>query len=947
MPFSRPSILTSHFPIPTSRRGIAALTLVLILGTTGLLVVSGIIFTLVRQISQEQSVVRSEDALAVAEAGVEEVALRIRRGEIVPSPLTLAVGNGTATVTNSIVGSLITIVSRGDTGSVSRAVEITMNRDTTDVSFFYGIHVGDGGLIMENNATVNGSVFSNGDIVGANGAAITDSAVTSGDPLLLGAAWETQNTDFEFGRIVSGTIVTVVDSTGSVGKYASLTMGSDGFARISYYDDTSDNLKFVRCTNDDCTTKNITTVDSGGDVGKYTAIALGSDGFARISYFDDSNNDLKFVRCTNSDCTTKNITTVDSSGTVGEYSSLALGTDGFARISYFDNSNDDLKFAQCANADCTGRNIVTVDSSGSVGERTSIALGLDQFARISYVGMSSSDLKFVRCTNGTCSTKNITTVDSVTTVQEVTSIALGSDGFARISYDDDGSDDLEFVQCTNADCTTKVFHTIDSAGNVGDTSSLKMGLDDLPRIAYFDDSNGDVKYLRCTNADCTTGTVYVPDSAGDVGEYMSLGMGNDSFARIGYFDDTNDDLKFIRCVDESCAPSSSRADGAQSFTPPTTSTIGRVSLFIKKVGSPASVPVYIMADEGGRPGDSSGDILASGTLAAASVSASYAWVDVDFTSTRVFTSGQTYWLMVDGNLDAANYWIWGLDNTDAYGNGTGRHSSDWTGGVWSNIPGDLNFRTWYGGSKIESVIVGDATKGTGRSQQFVSTTIHGSACPNSFCIFEYVAREELPITDEMIQDWKDGAEVGGTIAGDYTPPRDTTTSLGPVKITGDLHLDDNNQTLNVTGTIWVQGDIIVDNGSTIRLDPSYGTVSGIVLTDSSVHVKNNSAFSGSGQADSYLMVLTTSSCNGIGGISCTHHNAAIDLHNNAVGAIFYASNGLIFLHQGISVTELTAWGIHIEQNSIVTYDSGLANARFSSGPGGGYTTLSWREIVPL
>ncbi len=145
------------------------------------------------------------------------------------------------------------------------------------------------------------------------------------------------------------------------------------------------NLKFVQCTNDDCSTNNATTVDSGWVFNSSLAIAY--DGFARISYtyldFEDETNDLKFVQCTNDDCSTNNATTVDSTSDVGQYTSLAISPDdGFARISYYDNETNELKFVQCTNDDCSTKNITTVDSAGDV--RGYLALGSDGFARISY-----------------------------------------------------------------------------------------------------------------------------------------------------------------------------------------------------------------------------------------------------------------------------------------------------------------------------------------------------------------------------------------------------------------------------------------------------------------------------------------------------------------------------------------------------------------------------------
>jgi len=89
----------------------------------------------------------------------------------------------------------------------------------------------------------------------------------------------------------------------------------------------------------------ITTVDNTGSVGRYNSIAIGADGFPVISYYDQSNDDLKVVKCGDAACTVagNTITTVDSTGSVGEYTSIAIGADGFPVISYYDQSNRDLK----------------------------------------------------------------------------------------------------------------------------------------------------------------------------------------------------------------------------------------------------------------------------------------------------------------------------------------------------------------------------------------------------------------------------------------------------------------------------------------------------------------------------------------------------------------------------------------------------------------------------
>ena len=219
------------------------------------------------------------------------------------------------------------------------------------------------------------------------------------------------------------------------------------------------------------------------------------------------------------------------------------------------------------------------------------------------------------------------------------------------------------------------------------------------------------------------------------------------------------------------------------------------------------------------------------------------------------------------------------------------------------------------------------------------------------------APQEMPISDSQILNWKNDAALDGTITGncgDNGIPEcnigdDGTLSLGPKKINGNLILT-KKQTLVVTGTLYFTGHLDMDSssGATIKCDPSFGVNSCVVVFDGWIHLQNNSIFKGSGTAGSYILVLTTlQNCNGGEQTSsCTHHNGAIDLHNNATGAIFYAPDSMINLHNGVSVTELTANKLRLDNNAIVTYEQGLANAQFSSGPSGGWDIINWKEIIP-
>jgi hypothetical protein len=92
----------------------------------------------------------------------------------------------------------------------------------------------------------------------------------------------------------------------------------------------------------------ITSLDTSGSVGKYTSVTIGADGLGLISYYDATNNDLKVSHCSNTACTAATITSLDTSGVVGFHTSVTIGTDGLGLISYYEQDNGDLKvFPQC------------------------------------------------------------------------------------------------------------------------------------------------------------------------------------------------------------------------------------------------------------------------------------------------------------------------------------------------------------------------------------------------------------------------------------------------------------------------------------------------------------------------------------------------------------------------------------------------------------------------
>jgi len=209
-----------------------------------------------------------------------------------------------------------------------------------------------------------------------------------------------------------------------------------------------------------------------------------------------------------------------------------------------------------------------------------------------------------------------------------------------------------------------------------------------------------------------------------------------------------------------------------------------------------------------------------------------------------------------------------------------------------------------------------------------------------------IPEKPLPIAPETISKWKTEATAGGERGAYSLSGNGVSDSLGPIKINGDM-LIDNNAILTVTGTIWVTGNITIRNGATVKLSSGYGLRSGVIIADSpdspatlgTIWVGNNVTVTGSGASGSYIMLLSTNT-------KSSPDDPAIDAGNNSASVIFYASAGMLTIENNASLKEVTGYGLYLKNGAQITYESGLASANFASGPGGGWKIKkgTWVEV---
>jgi len=257
-----------------------------------------------------------------------------------------------------------------------------------------------------------------------------------------------------------------------------------------------------------------------------------------------------------------------------------------------------------------------------------------------------------------------------------------------------------------------------------------------------------------------------------------------------------------------------------------------------------------------------------------------------------------------------------------------------TGGVDMSNSSIINGNVYTNGSIIganSSRIKGDA---------YAVGTINDPPCtpsppaPAPGCIeHESQPPSQIPDITAIVSDAKTAAETGGIINCAETPSLCTIdavgeANVGPKKyINGDLSIT-NNITATLKGPIWIENnDFSMSQGNTIlKLDESFGSNNVAIIVDGTIDLTQGGTFQPtSATPKGYIMLVSNSTS-----------NQAIQISQSGSAAIFYSLNGGAQLSQSASVTSLVAQTLTMTQNSQLTYDSGLASASFTTGPGGSW-----------
>ena len=144
------------------------------------------------------------------------------------------------------------------------------------------------------------------------------------------------------------------------------------------------------------------------------------------------------------------------------------------------------------------------------------------------------------------------------------------------------------------------------------------------------------------------------------------------------------------------------------------------------------------------------------------------------------------------------------------------------------------------------------------------------------------------------------------------------------KYIGDVTIRNNAIVTVKSGPIYITGNLTVSQGGTqINLDGSFGSNGTVIIADGTISISQGATFNPtSANPKGYILVVTTSTS-----------NTAIQISNQGVNAILYALEGSADLSQTAKVSALAAKGLTMQNSATLDYDTGLAGAQFTKGPG--------------
>lgn len=187
--------------------------------------------------------------------------------------------------------------------------------------------------------------------------------------------------------------------------------------------------------------------------------------------------------------------------------------------------------------------------------------------------------------------------------------------------------------------------------------------------------------------------------------------------------------------------------------------------------------------------------------------------------------------------------------------------------------------------------------------------------------------------------WKEQANINNDpYTGTYQVTNScpvTKPTLGPKKIIGNFTMN-SNSCLEITGPIHITGNFEMNSNTGLFLDDDFGSSGTVIIVDGTIKMNSNSYIHTTDSTPKgYILLATTNSS-----------TSAVELNSNANEGIIYALEGTIQFNSNAHANSVVGKKFVLNSNATLDYDEGLADASFTTGPGGSWTIQkgTWQEL---
>src|SRR3989344_1065677 len=167
------------------QEGQAVIAAVIFLVLLSVVIIAGFATPLTRELKSVRAALNSRQSYFAAESGVEDATYRVKNGLTYSPSYNLSLNGASAVVTTAASGNTRTINASGDQNNHFRIVEAKLIISNVNPQFFYGAQAGEGGMTMGQNSRIEGAggtagnLYSNGPVVGENGARVTGDVIVA------------------------------------------------------------------------------------------------------------------------------------------------------------------------------------------------------------------------------------------------------------------------------------------------------------------------------------------------------------------------------------------------------------------------------------------------------------------------------------------------------------------------------------------------------------------------------------------------------------------------------------------------------------------------------------------------------------------------------------------------------------------------------------------------